>query len=199
MVQCYVVLWIVYKFLHDKGIRRWAIVFLSFIFASVVCEYAKEFLPIIIDKLLGQTFLPYFYIFLLGGMMMEYFDKVIHFFKKHWFLFFLLAQMQKHFSADIASYGLIHTALLLCSMIGFAYRLRNFNLPVDLSYGFYVYHMVVINMMIELGYLGKIIYVIVALGLSLILASISYFTIGTWERRKKKNLDMTDFSPFIKI
>lgn len=75
-------------------------------------------------------------------------------------------------------------------MIGFAYRLPNLKLPVDLSYGLYIYYMIVINVMIELGYTEKIIYMIVALGISLILAVISYFIIEAWKRRKKRHFEM---------
>ena len=59
-------------------------------------------------------------------------------------------------------------------LIGFAYCTPHMNLKIDLSYGIYIYHMTVVNVMIEFGFLGQIYYLFVVLIITLLLAFGSY-------------------------
>ncbi len=69
-------------------------------------------------------------------------------------------------------------------MVGFAYRFPKWNIPWDYSYSFYIYHMIVINLMIHLGLVGNILYIPLALALSAGIAVASQQLIQ-WLRKGK--------------
>lgn len=185
MVQCYLVLWLLYKVLHRTSFRRWGIALALSMGMNVAKQFSGAVLPELADKLFGQTFLPYLWMFLLGGMAAEYFEKMIDGLKKYWWLLFLAAQLVRITGFDLGRYGTLHVTLLILSVIGFAYRLPMLRIKIDVSYGLYIYHMIVINAMIELGDTGKGIDVWIALLLSCALALASYYTVGAAGRRLK--------------
>lgn len=96
--------------------------------------------------------------------------------------------MVTYFRVDIGVYGTLKVLLLAPAIIGFAYRYGNLNLKHDISYGFYIYHMIVINVMIEFGMKGRLIDLCIAFGVSAILGMASYYSIGKLSRRAKSRL-----------
>ena len=56
---------------------------------------------------------------------------------------------------------------------------------IDISYGFYVYHMIVVNVFVELGWVGQIKYVIGALFISLTMGFLSWSYIEKKALRRK--------------
>ncbi len=177
MVQCYVVFYLVYKLLRNR--KLYVQLFTLLIFAG--CNYlpmvARKFLPEMLVKLLEQTFVPYFWLFLAGGLIAAYFDKIIHILKKWWFLCFALsaAASISGLEQGIGAYELIKSLTMGLAMVGFAYRYPKLNIGKDYSYGFYIYHMIVINLLIHLGFTGSIWSVLVALAASCLCAVASYY------------------------
>lgn len=86
---------------------------------------------------------------------------------------------------DMGSYGTIKVLTLAPAVMGFAYKYPAWNVKHDISYGFYIYHMIVINFLMECGYTGKVIYIVMACGFSIIFAVASYFTMGKIYRKQK--------------
>jgi len=72
-----------------------------------------------------------------------------------------------------------------------AYALNGIKIDHDISYGVYIYHMIVINAMIQIGLTHHNVYFFTALFISVILGFISYFTLGVSVRNRKK-LDNTN-------
>ncbi len=184
MVQCYLVFWLCYRLLRKR--KLW--VRLLALAVACACNFlpllTEHILPETLHKLFLQTFLPYFWLFLAGGLMGAYFDRLIGLLKKLWpvFLACSVAVSLLGFESNVGAYELIKSLTLGLAMVGFAYRFPRLNIRTDLSYGFYIYHMIVINLMIHLGFAGNILCLAVALVLSLVLAVLSQLVI---DRRRK--------------
>lgn len=185
MVQCYVVIWLLHRFLHGKEINRWILVLARGIVCNILTPYAGSVMPEIISKLLSQTFVPYIGIFLLGALISEKFENWKSVLTKHWWIFFMILAFVTFTDLDIAIYGTIKVLTLAPAVIGFAYRYPALNVKYDISYGLYIYHMVMINALIECGYTGNLLYTFIAFVISIILDVISYFTMGEIYRKQK--------------
>lgn len=187
MVQCYIVLWILNKFLHKKSFARWLYVLGIGIVLNITMPLLEPFYPNeIIFKLSMQTFLPYMWLFVLGAIIYEYFEKLIVVLMKFCFLFFLISSFFAITKFDAGEYGTLKCIFLAFAVIGFAYRCNNIKIRHDISYEFYLYHMIVINVMVQLGIMHNVVFFFVAAILTLLLSYLSYWTIGLIARKKKE-------------
>jgi len=59
----------------------------------------------------------------------------------------------------------------------------------DISYGVYIYHMLVINSLVELGYKGKLDYLIVAIIVTIFLGTLSWFLVEKKALSFKKKIN----------
>ena len=185
MVQCYIVLWILYRLLHKKRISRWFSLLTVAILINIFSPLLEKHLPLIIYKLYGQTFARYIWLFLIGAFLCEHMESVMGVLKKYWWLFFCMVVLINISGFDIGYYGTVRSFLIAPAIIGIAYKYPKLNLPYDISYGFYIYHMVVINVLIELGMTGKIMDVVLSFIITVGLAVISYATLGKIGKRKQ--------------
>lgn len=186
MVQCYVVLWPLYRFLHGKGLKRWLPTLAACVAINLVKPLLKPFLPAILYKLIWYTFANHLWLFLLGAFLCEYFPQVIGWLKKFWWLAFPLQILVFYTKFDVGSYAILNNTLMILGVLGFAYRYPNLNIKTDLSYGLYLYHMIVINTMVFFHLFdGGYLCILMALIPSVLLALASYFSTGAISRRAK--------------
>lgn len=180
MVQAYIVIFALYKFLHKKKPIIFIVIFAIGIVLNIGTPLLRNSLPEIIFKLFQQTFLPYIWLFVLGALVCEYFDAVIGLLKRFWWLLFIFTVIVSvtHIEDGIGAYETIKSATLGLSILGFGYAVPTIKITHDFSYGFYIYHMIIINLMVELGYLGKVSFVLVALSISILMAMLSYYLVG---------------------
>ncbi len=188
MVQSYIVIYLLYKFLHKGPLIKWAAVVAAGAGINIITPLLDGQIPEILYKLFANTFIPYIWIFVIGAFLQENFEQLIEILKKYWYLFSVGAVLVTYFRIDIGVYGTLKVLLLAPAIIGFAYRYGKLNVKHDISYGFYIYHMIVINVMIEFGMRGRLTDLWIAFGISAILAMASYFSIGKLSRRAKSRL-----------
>ena len=188
MVQSYIVIYFMKKFLNNKK-EKWILTLGIFTIFNIITPYFAKFLPTILYKLFCQTFIPYLWLFLLGGMVCEYFDSLIYYLKKYWSVFILISAFFSYLKIDMGIYGTIKSLFLGLAIIGFAYRFPNIKIKKDFSYGLYIYHMIIINAMLHLGLIGSVKYLIIAFMISFILAIISYNTLGQIGKKLKLKLN----------
>lgn len=123
---------------------------------SIALYRVGGMLPDMVNKLVNVTVIPYLY-FLVGGMLVwTYREQMIPFLTKHkwWFasayvVWKVLEILGLVTLLDAEKYNVVTTILLACVMFGFAYS-YSWRMPKDYTYGFYLYHMVFINLCIEL-------------------------------------------------
>lgn len=172
-LQFYFALPVVYLLLPSNNrLRRWALLGLIIFFLVVNqifnLDYFNPHVESTAYKLVGVSMLPYFWLFLVGVLLQQNFHRVRVIFegKVLWWLCIhglcVLITMYSGFT-----YGSNHpfplTALSLCGLTlsgAYSYtslsdKLLNRN---DISYGVYIYHMIIANVMIHLGMTGQLLY-----------------------------------------
>ncbi|MEG2263177.1 MAG: acyltransferase [Acinetobacter sp.] len=190
-VQFYLIAWMLHKWLHKTHhecyknvtgggvLAKWILLFcLSFFFtigykqASVLFSSGVEN---IYYKLLGQTVLPYLFMFFSGMICFEFKTVILPILKKYWWLIIMLYYTISISGFDIpATYiNLLSGILLVLMTIALGFRFIKPVIKTDISYGIYLFHMVVVNVLLETGSQSKIVNAMLALIVSILLAFIS--------------------------
>jgi peptidoglycan/LPS O-acetylase OafA/YrhL len=113
-------------------------------------------------KLLAGTFLPHFYLFLFGWLLRKNMEKLGCFFNGkalYWLAaYFAFLSLREFCGFHFFGETQFSRLFLGCVAVSFAYTLPWFAGRItrgnDISYGVYIYHMLFINVMIELGLFG---------------------------------------------
>lgn len=192
LIQFYLTAYPMYKFLHGRKLWIWGATFLLTLAIGLALPTAGRFLPLLATKLLKQSLLPYLWMFVLSAFVAEKRATLLPFLTAYWWVPVLatIAVQQTH--VDIAAaYPVLETVLLFLGLTGAAYRFPQLNLPTDISYGVYIYHMTVVNALIALGYEGQTGLLFVVAALTCMLAWVSTKTVGAWSARRKKLLAST--------
>lgn len=190
MVQCYLVIWILFRFLRKKKIIVWIIALTLGIACNAIFPLLEPLYPNeIIYKLSMQTFFPYLWLFLAGAFICEYFEKCIIILMRYWYLFFAASAIIRFTGIDISgAYGTLECLFLAPAIIGFGYRVNRIHIPHDFSYGFYLFHVVIINAMVQLGFMHNPGYFFIAFAISVLVSIVSYFTVGAISRRRNEKV-----------
>ena len=170
---------IIFFFRKRKNIGLIIFSVLSIVSNVILCRYGGDGL---IAKFIGVTVLPYLYIFLLGSLLYYNWSLVKSFFEGKALIYILIYILYASFIAkpsyDITSMPVLFANILLCLLtISLAYTLPKIAKVLhgfDISYGLYVYHMIVVNIFVQLGLVGKIKYAIIALAISICLGILSW-------------------------
>lgn len=193
LIQFYIIVWGIYKLLHKKSIVRWIVAITGAVLIGICLDgFLEIYFPQLIYKLYCQTVVPYMWIFLTGAVIAELASVMIPLLKKYWVVILAVAASFYILGYDVYAvrYGVLNSILLFAALIGFAYKYPQLNVKTDISYGLYIYHMTVVNVMITLGLTQKPVYIGVAFGISAIAALISTKTIGKIALKRKNNLGL---------
>ena len=187
LIQFYFLAWFLRKLLHGKSKIMWVGVFSFSVFLGMVNHFTEGNLPVIINKLYGQTIFNYLYLFIFGAFLAEYKENLIEYLKKYWWLLTLIGIVLYIVDIDIpwTTYHIMKNIFSVSGLIGFAYVYPDFGFKTDISYGIYLYHMTVVNILINFGFIEKWYYLLVVLCVSVILAYLSTVTVGKWSERRK--------------
>ena len=84
--------------------------------------------------------------------------------------------------------------LLLCLMtVSFGYSFGKIRFKFDLSYGLYLYHMVVVDIFVQIGLVGNMGYVVAVYAIAVLCALISHYlvddTVARIFNKKKPSID----------
>lgn len=185
LIQFYFFAYILYKTLHKRSLTIWLIAIVASVLVSFLNPLIKSLLPEILGKLYGMSLLPYLWMFLVASCIAEYKDRCIPFLKKYWALFIVFAFIIQHTYDIRAAYPLLYTITVFMGLLGVAYALPCINIKTDISYGIYIYHMTIVNALIELGYTGSVWLLLFVVIASSLLAFVSNKTIGNWSLQMK--------------
>lgn len=157
-IQFFLLVPVLDKLLRRRDVLGGGIVVTALSLISILLRRSSAFLPEIAYKLIGVTVLPYLY-FLTAGMVGWYQrDRIIPALKKcKWMLLAVYVAwklMENHLTFphifDGVLYNTITTLLLAALIFGFAFC-GKWRMKKDLTYGFYLYHMVFINLALHFG------------------------------------------------
>lgn len=176
-----------------------ALVLLTVLFFILNRFYAV--LPDIVDKslitkLIGVSFFPWFYIFLLGVLAQRNFEFFHAYLAGKFYLIFPVYLISVYMLSDIGSAlgnnsNPVVVVLLILTVFSFAYSMPTLSRQMlkgnDMSYGLYIYHMPVVNLLIFSGLYRKTEYGFVALITCILLAAISWLIIEKPALRLKRH------------
>lgn len=187
MVQSYIVLYYI-NLNFKRGGKQLIVIFVLSLLANILFPYLKERTPLLLYKLICQTFMPYIWLFILGVYINLYKYRIENTISRHWFVFILLSFLFRYFKLmHFGIYGVVENLFLCVGIFGLVFnnRILTFKISKDLSYEIYIYHMIIINVFIEYSLIGKPIYLVYAFFVTIILAYISYITIGVYSSRNR--------------
>jgi peptidoglycan/LPS O-acetylase OafA/YrhL len=155
----------------------------------------------ILFKLLHVTVVPHWWMFLLGILIHRHFDSIRRWLEGRFLWYFggyILFMTALHTLVDFRSilYYLCYLpsrGILAMGTIAAAYSARSLSRRIlhgmDLSYGTYLYHSVVINVFVELGWMTSMVAVVQVFAVSIAIALLS------WHLVEKPALARKSFSP----
>ena len=151
----------------------------------------------ILNKLLGVSFLPYINYFFTGVIIYLYWNKLKKFFEDKgllWLIVFLgfcfVTSTKPSYHPENFEYFANFLLSGLTISCAFTYpHLGNVLKRNDISYGVYIYHMLVINSLVELGYKGKLNYLLVAITVTIFLGILSWFFVEKKALSFKKKIN----------
>ena len=190
MIQFYLIAWLIHKVMKGRKVYIWILAFAGLLIVSILGKIAFDKVGIeILSKLYGQTIFRYCWLFFIGCFIANYKDKILPVLSRFWYLFLLAGIVPYITGFDLfAGYYVLWSILLVCGLIGFAFRFPKLAVKHDISYGIFLYHMIVINAFIALGLVGNWLYALFAVLLSVLLAWLSYITIGKWSANRKNRI-----------
>ena len=191
-VQFYVVIYFIYKWIKDKPLKVWIAIFITSVVVDITYPFVGGVLPEVAYKLYGQSIFPFFYLFFLGCMIQKYFDKIILLLKRYWIIFLLLDAIFLGLDVDLPGrFGPLRTICLVITTIGLAYAVR-VKIKVDISYEIYLIHMVIINIFVQIGFVGRIsnfiIVIIISIAVSILLKRLIDLILNRKNLYIKRNL-----------
>lgn len=158
-IQFFVLAPLFKKILAKKNLWFGLSAILGLTFVSILCNRLEPYLPTLVYKLINVTVLPYAYFLVFGMVVWEHRDAIIPFLTRFkWvlavaYVAWKFAEIYLSFPhvLDGVLYNTVTTLLLAGVLFGFSF-MRKWRAPIDLTYGFYLYHMIIINIVVELGY-----------------------------------------------
>lgn len=155
-IEFFVLVPILNKILSKRSLKFGLATVGVFALISIVINRLHGFMPEILLKLVEVTVLPYMYFLVLGMVGWYHKDKLIAFCQKYkWFIlvaYVVWKLLEINFSfphiLDGVLYNTVTTLLIGLVIFAFAFTLK-WRAPTDITYGFYLYHMVFINIALE--------------------------------------------------
>lgn len=177
--------------MKNRRLSTWVIGFIVSLVISIAGIFVAHNLirSEIMEKLYDQTFIKYFWLFYIGMFIAEFKDRILPVLIKYWYIFLIIAFVFFWTGYDIfAGYYLFWSLFLTIGLIGFAYRFPMLSVNPDISYGLFLYHMIVVNIFVNFRWTGSWKYVIPVVLLAGVFAYISTITIGRISVKKKNHI-----------
>lgn len=90
------------------------------------------------------------------------------------------------FDVVLGKYMFVRTLFLFGGLTGLAYAIPQLNIKTDISYAVYIYHMTIVNALIELGYSQNGLLLLIVFVMTCLISWASTITVGEWSKKKKR-------------
>jgi peptidoglycan/LPS O-acetylase OafA/YrhL len=144
-----------------------------------------------LSKLMGVFVLPYLYNFIFGIVLYKNWDQLKRFLQGkgfYWLFFYVCYSL--FFSLYLNEYkpaywpnllGFVANLILALTVVSVAFTFPDFSNRLlkgnDFSYGIYIYHMLCVNVFVQIGCVGNAVFLMEVLLLTICCASVSWFFI----------------------
>lgn len=179
-LQFYILLPILYL-VFKNNLNKYLIIilFLSFFIKLFYLSASNESFLI---KLLGVSIFPYLYMFLLGVLLRRYFNKISFILINkafYWLLLYLGVTWFLNVSDLIEDKYILSTTVFILALVvvSFAYTLTNFSKILngnDISYGIYIYHLILTNILIQLNLIGDFTSLFLLVSITILISFLSW-------------------------
>lgn len=158
-IQFFILAPLIYRLMKKMSPPKAAVFIGGLTGLSILCSRGGVFLPEVLYKLVGVSVFPYLYFLVFGMAAWLFRDRLVPALEKFRWHFVAAYVLWKLFEINISAahwlngidYNVVTTLLLACVIFGFAFR-RQWRCPADYTYGFYLYHMVFVNLAIQRGF-----------------------------------------------
>ncbi len=207
-VQFYIITVLIYRFIKNRRLWVWILVLALSLAFNLAVPYLQEILPETGKIIVSHSCLPYFYMYFAGWFMYRYREKIVPILARTKILcivlFIIRALYCEKFGVRVGEYQDMIQVLLLCMLtIGIGYSFGKIRFKFDLSYGLYLYHMIIVDIFVQTGLVGNMKYVIAVYAIAVLCALVSHFLVDDavarifkkTESTKYKEIEKTEVSP----
>lgn len=165
-LEFYVIILLIWKWLRNKGIITWTL--LLVVFAGMNYLSAISGNPeLLIIKLINCSIIPYLYMFMIGCFFYRFREKIFNYDSRLIAIIgvFFIAMYYLGDGLISGSYLPLLSGISLAAMtiiFGYLFKIK-LRAKTDITYGTYLYHMVVVNAIIALGV--KVNFVVMGIGI----------------------------------
>lgn len=156
-IQFYIIICFINKFLKKLSNIQWGLLLTVFATVNVAIYYLVA--PHTqADKIISRTFIPYFVWFLIGSFMYHKREVLVPVIKKLTLPMFVIYLLFSVFKIKTPGYyaGILAGILVPLMSIGFAYLLPKIRIKCDLTYGIFLYHWIVLNVIVHFDLMNKL-------------------------------------------
>lgn len=203
-VQFYIITAVIYRFIKNRRLWVWILVLALSLAFNLAVPYLQEILPETGKIIVSHSCLPYFYMYFAGWFMYRYREKIVPILARTKILcivlFIIRALYCEKFGVRVGEYQDMIQVLLLCMLtIGIGYSFGKIRFKFDLSYGLYLYHMIIVDIFVQTGLAGNMKYVIAVYAIAVLCALVSHFLVDDTVARIFKKTESTKYKEIEKI
>lgn len=158
-IELYVLVGITYRIYRNWDKKKWFFALITCVIVSVLCDYLDQ--KGIAVKLIERSFFPYLIWFGLGMFAYRFRDEIIPVLSKHAVRLFVLYTIL-YFAIELLRipvpgyYSHIVTGIMLPLItLGMAYRLGKHRVKEDITYEIFLYHWLILNLLIYFGIINS--------------------------------------------
>lgn len=190
-IQLYVVLAFTYRKLKKMPSFGWAILGAVLLSCNLIAYFLHD-IGYIIPKLIERLFLPYALWFFIGVYLYIYKDAWIPRLRKMILPLLILFVFYKFSNIQIIGYytDIVTSICLPFITVGLAYKLGNIRIKPDLSYHLFLYHWIILNILVfyrcfEAWNITQslLVFFAASIGVSLFSYYLCSYLTGLWKRR----------------
>lgn len=199
-VQFYIITAVIYRFMKNRRLGVWIFVLVLSMAVNIIVPYLQEILPDTARIIISHSCLPYFYIYFAGWFIYQYREKIVPVLKKTKIiciiLFVLRALYCEKNGVRLGDYQDMVLVLLLCMLtVGIGYSFGKIRFKFDLSYGLYLYHMIIVDIFVQTGMVGDMKYVVAVYVISALCAVVSHYLVDDTVAKLFKNTEKPKIKP----
>ena len=155
-MQLYILLGIAYPCLKRLKHKYWAILLAILAGLNLACDAWRD--GDIVSKLIERSFVPYALWFFIGVFCYQRRQNILHILRNAFFPMLIVYLLIEAVNIELPGYyaDIVTSILLPFMVIGCGYCLPKIRLKVDLSYGMFLYHWIVLNVIVHFNLMNKL-------------------------------------------
>ena len=157
-IQLYIVLGFIYWYLKKWRNAYWMVFLLFLAITNIACATAAERVGGLVTKLMERIFCPYALWFFIGVFCYQKRQSVLPVLKRAFFPVLLAYLIFCRIPVEIPGYytNIVTGIVLPLLVIGGGYCLPKVRLKCDFSYGMFLYHWLVLNIIVHFDFMNRL-------------------------------------------